>query len=92
MLLLASSREVLGITCTCLGLVIHIYVYSTQYGSLARVFVNLRAVLRVNYSLSGRVAAHALLLGLTTHYHESRCIVGIDMKTWHPNFPLQQFL
>ena len=31
-------------------------------------FVCLRAVLRVNNSLSGRVAA---LLGLTTHYRES---------------------
>ena len=32
-------------------------------------FVSLRAVLRVNNSLSGRVAA--LLLGLATHYRES---------------------
>ena len=32
-------------------------------------FASLRAVLRVNNSLSGRVAA--FLLGLATHYHES---------------------
>ena len=32
-------------------------------------FVSLRAVLRVNNSLIGRVAA--LLLGLATYYHES---------------------
>ena len=32
-------------------------------------FVSLRAVLRVNNSLSSRVAA--LLLGLATHYRES---------------------
>ena len=32
-------------------------------------FVSLRAVLRVNNSLSGRVAA--LLVGLVTHYRES---------------------
>ena len=38
-------------------------------GGLARVFASLRAVLRVNNSLSGRIAA--LLLGFTTHYHES---------------------
>ena len=32
-------------------------------------FASLRAVLRVNNSLSGHVAV--LLLGLVTHYHES---------------------
>ena len=32
-------------------------------------FASLRAVLRVNNSLSGRVAV--FLLGLTTHYRES---------------------
>ena len=32
-------------------------------------FASFRAVLRVNNSLSGRVAV--LLLGLTTHYRES---------------------
>ena len=38
-------------------------------GGLARAFASLRAVLCVNNSLSGRVAA--LLLGLATHYRES---------------------
>ena len=38
-------------------------------GGLARAFASLRAVLRVNNSLSGRIAA--LLLGLATHYRES---------------------
>ena len=38
-------------------------------GGLARAFASLRAVLRVNNSLSGRVAA--LILGLVTDYRKS---------------------
>ena len=41
----------------------------TNHNGLARAFASLRAVLRVNNSLSGHVAA--LLLGLVTHYRES---------------------
>ena len=49
----------------------------TKKESLVRVFVNLRAVLRVNNLLSGCVAA--LLLGLATHYRESSDYVIFNM-------------
>ena len=45
------------------------YISDSFNGGLARAFASLRAVLRVNNSLSGCVAA--LLLGLATHYRES---------------------
>ena len=44
-------------------------VFRFLHGGLARAFANLRAVLRVNNSLSGRIAT--LPLGLVAHYRES---------------------
>ena len=54
-------------------LLIGLAIFYTQgvcfHDGLARAFANLRAVPRVNNSLSGCVVA--LLLGLATHYRES---------------------